>query len=274
MLHYPHFSPVLVSIGPLAIHWYGLMYLIGFVGAWLLARSRADRIGISRQAVGDMIFYGAVGVVLGGRIGYALFYGLEFLIQDPLWIFRVWDGGMSFHGGLIGVILAAILFAHRQKLRFMQLCDFIAPIVPVGLGAGRIGNFINQELPGRISSVPWAIDYPKYGPALRHPSAIYQFLTEGVLLFAILWLVSLKPRKRGLVTGLFMLLYGSFRFFTEFFRQPDPQLGFIAFNWLTMGQLLCVPMVLIGIGIIAWSRTQKVGLPVATATNANTVSSK
>lgn len=274
MLHYPHFNPVLVSIGPLAIHWYGLMYLIGFIGAWLLARSRADRIGISRQAVGDMIFYGAVGVVLGGRIGYTLFYGMEFLIQDPLWIFRVWDGGMSFHGGLIGVIIAAVLFARRNKLEFMQLCDFIAPIVPVGLGAGRIGNFINQELPGRISNVPWAIDYPKYGPALRHPSAIYQFLTEGVLLFAILWIVSLKPRKRGLVSGLFLLLYGCFRFFTEFFRQPDPQLGFIAFNWLTMGQLLCVPMVLIGIGLIVWSRKQAVDLPSTTAVNTHTASSK
>lgn len=256
MLRYPHFDPVLVHIGPLAIHWYGLMYLVGFLGAWGLARWRADRIGLAKSDVGDMIFYGALGVVLGGRIGYALFYGWEFFAADPLWIFRVWDGGMSFHGGLLGVAVAIVLFARKHNLRFMQLCDFIAPVVPVGLGAGRIGNFINQELPGRISHLPWAIDYPKYGPEPRHPSAIYQFLTEGVLLFIILWWVSSKPRKRGLVAGLFVLLYGCFRFFTEFFRRPDPQLGFIAFNWMTMGQLLCIPMIVIGILIVLWSRRQ------------------
>lgn len=260
MLHYPHFDPVLASIGPFAIHWYGLMYLIGFLGAWWLARLRAERIGISKQAVGDMIFYGALGVVLGGRIGYAIFYGWDYLVADPLWLFRVWDGGMSFHGGLLGVLIAIVLFARKHQLHFMELCDFIAPIVPIGLGAGRIGNFINQELPGRISHVAWAIDYPKYGPEPRHPSAIYQCLTEGLLLFAVLWWVSRKPRRRGLLAGLFVLLYGCFRFFTEFFRRPDPQLGFIAFNWLTMGQLLCVPMILIGGALLIWSRRQPLDL--------------
>ncbi|MGJ8525413.1 Phosphatidylglycerol--prolipoprotein diacylglyceryl transferase [Halomonadaceae bacterium LMG 33818] len=265
MLHYPHFDPVLVRIGPLAVHWYGIMYMIGFVGAWFLARHRAYRIGLSRDDVGDMIFYGALGVVLGGRIGYVLFYGESFFDRNPLWVFKVWDGGMSFHGGLIGVLVAAYVFARRHKLQWVRLLDFIAPIVPIGLGAGRIGNFINQELPGRISHLPWAIDYPKYGPEPRHPSAIYQFLTEGVLLFTILWIVSLKPRKRGLISGLFMLLYGCFRFFTEFFREPDPQLGFVAFGWMTMGQVLCIPMIIIGAAIIAWSRKQPVEYPVVSA---------
>lgn len=261
-MHYPNFDPVLLQIGLFKVHWYGLMYVIGFLGAWLLARSRADRLGISRQAVSDMIFYGALGVVLCGRFGYVLFYGLERLWQDPVWIVRVWEGGMSFHGGLIGVLVAALVFANKYRLGFIQLTDFIAPIVPVGLGAGRLGNFINQELPGRESTLPWAIDYPRYGAVLRHPSAIYQGLTEGLVLFAILWWVSRKPRQRGLMSGLFMLLYGAFRFITEFFRMPDQQLGFVAFGWMTRGQELCVPMVLIGLVLIVWSRKQPVDQPI------------
>lgn len=264
-MRYPEFDPVLLSLGPIQIHWYGLMYVIGFVGAWTLARLRASRLGLSSQAVGDMIFYGALGVVLGGRIGYAFVYGLDRVLSDPMWLLRVWEGGMSFHGGLVGVLLAASVFAYRHKLAFFQLTDFIAPLVPIGLGAGRIGNFINQELPGRESTLPWAIDYPRYGEVLRHPSAIYQGLTEGLLLFVILWWVSRTPRKRGLVSGLFLLLYGAFRCFTEFFRMPDPQLGFVAFGWLTMGQLLCVPMMLAGIALIVWSRRQPVDLPVASS---------
>ncbi|MCM2131901.1 prolipoprotein diacylglyceryl transferase [Larsenimonas rhizosphaerae] len=266
MLHYPNFDPVLFSIGPLAIHWYGLMYVVGFAGAWLLARMRADRLGLTRDDVGDLIFYGALGVVLGGRLGYVLFYGWEALAADPLWVFKVWDGGMSFHGGLIGVLIASILFARRHGLAFFQLTDFVAPLVPIGLGAGRLGNFINQELPGRITDVPWAMDYPKYGPQPRHPSAIYEFLLEGVVLFLVLWFVSLKPRRRGLVSGLFLLLYGLFRFSVEFFRRPDPQLGFIAFGWMTMGQLLCLPMLAGGILLVVWSRRQSVETPYSTPT--------
>lgn len=264
-MRYPEFDPVLLSLGPIQIHWYGLMYVIGFAGAWALARYRAKRLGLSAQAVSDMIFYGALGVVLGGRLGYAFVYGLDRVLSDPMWLLRVWEGGMSFHGGLVGVLIAALVFARRQKLSFLQLTDFIAPFVPIGLGAGRIGNFINQELPGRESTLPWAIDYPRYGAVLRHPSALYQCLTEGVLLFIILWWVSCKPRRRGLISGLFMLLYGVFRFTTEFFRMPDPQLGFIAFGWLTMGQLLCVPMALIGIALMVWSRRQPVDTPAAPA---------
>ena len=262
-MHYPHFDPVLIELGPLKVHWYGLMYVIGFAGAWYLARCRAARLGLSQQAVSDMIFYGAVGVVLGGRLGYIVFYGLDHAMEDPTWAFRIWEGGMSFHGGLIGVLAAALLFAYRHRLAFLQLTDFIAPIVPVGLGAGRLGNFINQELPGRESTLPWAIDYPRYGDALRHPSAIYQGLTEGLLLFVILWWVSHTPRRRGLVSGMFLLLYGIFRFFTEFFRMPDEQLGFVAFGWMTRGQELCLPMVIIGVGLMVWSRRQRVDLPAA-----------
>ena len=266
MLHYPNFDPVLFSIGPLAIHWYGLMYVVGFAGAWLLARKRADRLGLTKDDVGDLIFYGALGVVLGGRLGYVLFYGWEALAADPLWVFKVWDGGMSFHGGLIGVLIASVLFARRHKLAFFQLTDFIAPLVPIGLGAGRLGNFINQELPGRITDVPWAMDYPRYGPQPRHPSALYEFLLEGVVLFFVLWFVSLKPRRRGLVSGLFLLLYGLFRFTVEFFRRPDPQLGFIAFEWMTMGQLLCLPMLIGGVLLVVWSRRQAVETPYSTPT--------
>ncbi|WP_106478698.1 prolipoprotein diacylglyceryl transferase [Phytohalomonas tamaricis] len=268
MLRYPHFDPVLVSIGPIQIHWYGLMYVIGFVGAWALARLRAERLGLDKDQVGDMIFYGALGVVLGGRLGYALFYGWAEFARDPLWIFRVWEGGMSFHGGLIGVLIAALLFARKHKLAFLQLTDFVAPLVPIGLGAGRLGNFINQELPGRVSNLPWAMDYPKYGPEPRHPSAIYEFLLEGVVLFIVLWWVSRKPRRRGMISGLFLVLYGIFRFSVEFVRRPDPQLGFIAFDWLTMGQLLSLPMILIGVVLIGWSRRQHVDSPVAAPSNA------
>ncbi|OHV09746.1 prolipoprotein diacylglyceryl transferase [Kushneria phosphatilytica] len=255
-MHYPDFDPVAFSIGPIQIHWYGIMYVIGFVSAWWLARCRADRLGLNRDQVGDMIFYGALGVVLGGRLGYVLFYGLDRFIENPLWLVQVWDGGMSFHGGLIGVLIAALLFTRRHRLAFLQLTDFIAPMVPIGLGAGRLGNFINQELPGRVTDVPWAIIYPEYGPQPRHPSELYEFLLEGVILFTILWWVSRQPRRRGLISGLFLLLYGIFRFSVEFVRRPDPQLGFIAFDWMTMGQLLCIPMVLVGIALILWSRRQ------------------
>ncbi len=258
MLAYPDIDPIAVSLGPLKVHWYGLMYVVGFVGAWWLGRLRAARLGLKPDDIGDMLFYGALGVVLGGRLGYALFYGFDRLIENPLWLFQVWDGGMSFHGGLIGVLIASLLFARKHGLAFFQLTDFIAPLVPIGLGAGRIGNFINHELPGRVTDVPWALVFPGMGGQGRHPSSLYQFFLEGVVLFTILWLVSLTPRRRGFVSGLFLICYGCFRFLSEFFRQPDPQLGFIAFGWLTMGQLLSLPMILAGAALVVWSRRNAV----------------
>ena len=261
MLQYPQIDPVAISLGPVQIHWYGLMYVVGLVAAWWLGRRRAHRLGLSHDDIGDLIFYGAVGVILGGRLGYALFYGLDQLLANPLWLFRVWDGGMSFHGGLAGVLIAALLFARKHRLAFFQLTDFIAPLVPIGLGAGRLGNFINHELPGRISDVPWAMAFPPMmglGPEPRHPSALYEFALEGVVLFAVLWWLSRRPRQRGLISGLFLVLYGAFRFTVEFVRLPDPQLGFIAFGWLTMGQLLTLPMLIAGLALVVWSMRQPV----------------
>ncbi|RTR07210.1 prolipoprotein diacylglyceryl transferase [Halomonas nitroreducens] len=258
MLTYPTIDPVAISLGPLQVHWYGLMYVIGFLAAWFLGRRRAPRIGLTGDDVGDLLFYAALGVVLGGRLGYALFYGMAQWLDDPLWIFRVWDGGMSFHGGLVGVLLAALYFARKKRLAFFTLTDFVAPLVPIGLGAGRIGNFINHELPGRVTDVSWGLVFPGLGPEPRHPSSLYEALLEGVVLFVVLWWVSSRPRRRGLVSGLFLTLYGVFRFAVEFVRRPDPQLGFIAFDWLTMGMLLTLPMIAAGLALIAWSRRQPV----------------
>ncbi|WP_275288581.1 prolipoprotein diacylglyceryl transferase [Halomonas elongata] len=258
MLTYPSIDPVAVSLGPFQVHWYGLMYVIGFIAAWWLGRQRAERIGLTRDDVGDLLFYGALGVVLGGRLGYALFYGVEQWLADPLWILRIWDGGMSFHGGLIGVLLATWFFARRKGLAFFTLTDFVAPLVPVGLGAGRIGNFINHELPGRLTDLPWGMPFPGLGPEPRHPSSLYEALLEGLVLFGVLWWVSARPRRRGLVSGLFLVLYGLFRFAVEFVRRPDPQLGFIAFDWLTMGMLLSLPMIVAGGLLMLWSRRQPI----------------
>jgi phosphatidylglycerol:prolipoprotein diacylglycerol transferase len=260
-MQYPIIDPVAVTIGPLQIHWYGLMYVVGLVAAWWLGRRRAHRLGLSHDDIGDLIFYGAIGIVVGGRVGYVLVYGFEKLLADPLWVIRVWEGGMSFHGGLIGVLVACLLFARKRNLAFFQLTDFIAPLVPIGLGAGRIGNFINHELPGRVSDVPWAMVWPPMmglEPEPRHPSALYEFALEGVVMFVVLWWFSSRPRQRGMTSGLFLLLYGVFRFTVEFVRLPDPQLGFIAFGWLTMGQLLSLPMALAGLALLAWARRQPV----------------
>ncbi|WP_016856138.1 prolipoprotein diacylglyceryl transferase [Halomonas smyrnensis] len=258
MLRYPDIDPVAISLGPLQVHWYGLMYVIGFLAAWWLGRRRAPRIGLNGDDVGDLIFCAALGVVLGGRLGYALFYGLDQWLADPLWILRVWDGGMSFHGGLIGVLLASLYFARKKQLAFFTLTDFVAPLVPIGLGAGRIGNFINHELPGRVTDLPWGLVFPGQGPEPRHPSSLYEAVLEGAVLFAVLWWVSATPRRRGLVSGLFLTLYGVFRFGVEFVRRPDPQLGFIAFDWLTMGMLLSLPMIIAGAALMAWSRGRPV----------------
>lgn len=256
MLNYPAIDPVAISLGPLAIHWYGLMYVVGFVAAWWLGCRRASRLGLTRDDIGDLIFYAALGVVLGGRLGYVLFYGMDRLLENPLWIVQVWDGGMSFHGGLVGVLLAALWFARKKGLAFFTLTDFVAPLVPIGLGAGRLGNFINAELPGRITTLPWGMPFPGMGPEPRHPSALYEAALEGLVLFVVLWWVSAKPRARGLISGLFLVLYGLFRFGVEFVRLPDAHIGFIAFGWVTMGMLLTLPMILAGVALMLWSRRQ------------------
>ena len=255
MLPYPQIDPVAIALGPLKIHWYGLMYLVGIGGAWLLASRRLKDFDPtwSKEKLSDLVFWVAMGVILGGRLGYALFYDLPAYLAEPLKILRVWEGGMSFHGGLIGVMLATWLFGRRNGKSFFQLMDFIAPLVPIGLGAGRIGNFINAELWGKVTDVPWAMVLPNGGPDPRHPSQLYQFALEGVALFVILWLYSRKPRPTMAVSGLFAICYGIFRFIVEFVRVPDAQLGYLAWNWLTMGQVLCLPMILGGIGLMVWA---------------------
>lgn len=255
MIPYPHINPIAFSIGPLKVHWYGIMYIVGFMSAWGLGilRSKKPNSILKEAQVGDMLFYAALGVIIGGRTGYMLFYALPTFLANPIQIFKVWDGGMSFHGGLIGVLIAMLLYSRHLKISFFQLTDFIAPLVPVGLAAGRIGNFINGELWGRVTNVPWAMVFPTGGPYPRHPSQIYEFLLEGVTLFIILWTYSRKPRPTMAVSAMFLLFYGCFRFFAEFFRMPDPQLGYLAFGWLTMGQVLSAPMIVIGIILLVYA---------------------
>ncbi len=250
---YPQIDPVAIQLGPLAIHWYGLMYLFGFVAAWLLARWRAELHGWEKSQVEDLLFYGAIGVILGGRLGYALFYDLPNVLQNPLTLFKVWQGGMSFHGGLLGVLVAIWLFGRKSGKAFFTISDFIAPMVPLGLFFGRIGNFINGELWGRASEVPWAMVFPTGGAVARHPSQLYQAMLEGLLLFVILWWFSAKIRPRAAVSGAFLFGYGCFRFIAEFFRVPDPQYGYLAFDWFTMGQLLCTPMIVAGVAMTIWA---------------------
>lgn len=256
MLTYPQINPVAFSLGPLDVHWYGLMYLIGIGGAWLLAKKRLAGFDPSwnNEKLSDLIFWVAMGVILGGRCGYVLFYNFEQFLANPLWLFKVWEGGMSFHGGLIGVMLATWLFGRKNGKSFFQLMDFIAPLVPIGLGAGRIGNFIGGELWGRASDVPWAMVFPNDPLQLaRHPSQLYQAALEGLALFVLLWAYTRKPRPTMAVSGMFLIGYGVFRFLIEFVREPDAQLGYIAFGWLTMGQLLTIPMLMAGAALIAWA---------------------
>jgi phosphatidylglycerol:prolipoprotein diacylglycerol transferase len=259
MLSYPQFDPVAISLGPLKIHWYGLMYLFGFLGfVWLgKLRAKKEHITIKPEQVGDMLFYGVLGVVLGGRIGYILFYNFPEFIQDPLMLFRIWQGGMSFHGGFLGVLIAIWVYQKKQDLGFWRTADFVAPMIPIGLFTGRIGNFINGELWGRVTELPWGMVFPYAGPLPRHPSQLYEALLEGVVLFLILWSFSSRPRPLAAVSGLFLLGYGLFRFGVEFVRQPDEHLGFIAFGWLTMGHLLSFPMLLAGLILLGWAYGHK-----------------
>ncbi len=245
-------DPVIFSIGPLAVRWYGLMYLVGFVAAYYLAKSRMKRIGWNEDDIGDLLFWGFIGVVAGGRVGYVLFYQFSSFLADPLYIFKIWTGGMSFHGGLIGVLVALWLFARKKTISFLTVGDFVAPIVPLGLAAGRIGNFINGELWGRVTDVPWAIVFPAAGPEPRHPSQLYQFALEGLALFVLVWLFSRQPRPTGAVGGLFLAGYGVFRFIVEFARQPDAHLGLNTLG-LSQGQMLSIPMILLGLGLIVYA---------------------
>jgi phosphatidylglycerol:prolipoprotein diacylglycerol transferase len=266
-------DPIAISIGPLDIHWYGVMYLLAFLSFWTIGNWRATWQRWHKwnpQDVSDVLFYGMLGVVIGGRLGYMLFYGMDLLLRDPLSLFRVWDGGMSFHGGLLGVIIAMAWFARRSKRTFWQVADFVAPIVPIGLAFGRVGNFIGGELWGRLTDVPWAVIFagstginPANTLALteawksgaldhlaRHPSQLYQAGLEGVALFIILMWYARKPRPAAAVSGLFLAGYGVFRLVVEFFRQPDEHIGFLAMHWLTMGMILSLPMIAAGIIIM------------------------
>ncbi|MGR3914118.1 MAG: prolipoprotein diacylglyceryl transferase [Gammaproteobacteria bacterium] len=247
MIIHPNFDPVALRIGPLSVHWYGLMYLAAFAAAGMLGRWRAarGRHGFAPGEITDLVFVLALGAVIGGRLGYVLFYHLAHYFANPLEIFAIWDGGMSFHGGLLGVLGAVWWVARKTDRAFLDVCDFLAPLCAPGLGFGRLGNFINQELWGRVTDARWAVWFHTTPDAARHPSQLYEFALEGVVLFALVWVYSRRPRARGRVAGLFALLYGVFRFALEFFREPDAHLGALALG-LSMGQLLCLPMILLG----------------------------
>src|SRR5258705_6534934 len=254
MLVHPNFDPVAISLGPIAIRWYGLMYLVGFAISYWLGRLRIARAMSGRVTVAtldDLLFFCVLGVVLRGRLGYVLFFKPAYYFSHPLEIFAVWQGGMALHGGFLGVVFAIAWVARKHGLRWIELLDYFAPLAPLALAAGRIGNFINGELPGRVTDVPWGMLFRGAGPLPRHPSQLYQFALEGVLLFVILWIYSAKPRPRGAVTGAFLLGYGAFRFGVEYFREPDDFLGLLALS-LSMGQWLSLPMIALGIGMLVW----------------------
>jgi len=277
MPYFNDIDPVAVHIGPLAVHWYGLMYLAAFgVWYWLSARRiAAGRLAISPQAFSDLAFYGMLGVILGGRLGYTLFYGFGQWLDDPVSIFRVWEGGMSFHGGLLGVLVATALWSRKHGVAFWDMVDFVAPMVPPGLGFGRLGNFIGGELWGRHTDAAWGVIFPKaldhlglsheamlaayrageLNAEARHPSQLYQAVLEGLVMFVVLYWYSSKPRPRYAVSGLFALLYGTFRFLVEFVREPDQHLGYLAFGWLTMGQVLSLPIIATGLVLFWLSRS-------------------
>ncbi len=252
MLIHPEFDPVAIHLGPFGIHWYGLMYLFGFMSLLYLGKWRArkypDR-GWTETDLDDILFYGALGVIFGGRLGYVVFYQPTYFVSHPLEILFLWQGGMSFHGGFLGVLVAMIFFARKMGKRWLTVMDFVAPLVPIGLAAGRMGNFINGELWGRATNLPWAMIFPRLDNVPRHPSQLYEFCLEGILLFVILWTYSAKPRPVGSISALFLIGYGSFRFLVEFTREPDRFLGTLALG-MSMGQWLSLPMVLAGLWML------------------------
>ncbi|HEX7382382.1 MAG TPA: prolipoprotein diacylglyceryl transferase [Nevskiaceae bacterium] len=261
MIAFPDINPIAFQIGPLRVHWYGLMYLLGFYGCWWLGtrRARKPHVNWPRARVGDLLFYVVLGVILGGRIGYVLFYAytpdgqwLEWL--HPLMIFQVWDGGMSFHGGLLGVVVAMLVFARRTHISFWEVTDFTAVLVPFGLLTGRIGNFINGELWGKVTSLPWGMVFPNAHDGLPHqPSELYEAFLEGFVLLVFLWWFGRKQRPQMALTALFLLGYGCFRFAVEFVRLPDPQFGYLLWGWVTMGQILSAPMIVVGLGMLVYA---------------------
>ncbi len=251
---YHGIDPVMVHLGPVAIHWYGVMYMLGFVGAWWLAQRRRHHLSptLTKDDISDLIFYSALGVVLGGRIGYMVFYGFHTLLADPLALFRIWEGGMSFHGGCLGVFVGGGVFARKHGLTWFAIMDFVAPFVPIGLGTGRLGNFINGELWGRLTDGSWGVVFPHVDQFPRHPSQLYECILEGVVLFTILMVFSSKPRPKSAVSALFLIGYGSARFVVEWFREPDAHLGLLSFG-LSMGQWLSLPMIIFGVMLMFWA---------------------
>jgi phosphatidylglycerol:prolipoprotein diacylglycerol transferase len=258
MLVHPDFDPVAFSLGPLAVRWYGLLYLAGFAAGWWLGLRRiaANLAPVTRAQFDDTLFAAIVGVILGGRLGYVLFYKPAYYAAHPLEILAIWQGGMSFHGGFLGVLVAMAFVARRHGIDWWRLMDFVAPLVPLGIAAGRLGNFINGELWGRATDLPWAMVFRNAGSAPRHPSQLYEMALEGIALFALLWWFSARPRPRAQVSALFLLGYGVFRFIGEFAREPDDFLGLLALG-LSMGQWLSLPMIAAGIALFAWSAKQR-----------------
>jgi len=257
MLNYPIINPTIINIGPLQIRWYGVMYILAFLASYFLVRYqiRKKRLNIDINTVNDLFLFLIIGLIIGARLGYVIFYNLPFYLSHPLKLFAIWEGGMSFHGGLIGIIFSGLIYIKKHRVDFWAIADLIVVTAPIGLGLGRLGNFINAELYGRVTNVPWGMIFPTGGDLPRHPSQLYQFFLEGILLFLILWWIKDFSFKKGTLFCLFLLLYSSFRFFVEFFREPDPQLGLI-FSFITMGQILSIFMGISGL-ILLYFRPEK-----------------